>query len=240
MADHTAGNAENFSASIMDIRADIPGFAERLDEIIAQGAPHGSQAELDYLAERIEGLGVGSREIFAANVEAGRNCGSVAEMINLTFDENLSRFHIQPAFNAEIYGEFLVGTAVQDTHADALSSLGASDDPAYRELAEYFERMAVFVDYEAYGMDAALKENGVFTEQGYLTGGDGGLLEIYRGPDDIPPKHAVGRARPEEKPSVMARIAEHRETQRKEPKEPREAKQRDSPNVSKRKPEPEL
>ena len=53
--------------------------------------------EINYLAARIYAISeFGGYDIFCSNIEAGRNCGSVAEMINLTFDDNLNRFDLQP------------------------------------------------------------------------------------------------------------------------------------------------
>ncbi|MCL2853894.1 MAG: hypothetical protein FWE20_12885, partial [Defluviitaleaceae bacterium] len=125
-----------------------------------------------------------------ANIETGRNCGSIAEIINLTFDENLNRFDVQPALDEEMYGEFHLEMVLQDEHADAFNRLSESDNPADRALAAYIETLETYVDKGALGRAVVKEEDGVFTEQGYLTGGEG-LRDIYREPHDIPIAHRI-------------------------------------------------
>jgi hypothetical protein len=171
---------------ITETFSDIKGLEERLGEAIATSWHPDILNEINYLAARIGHISEnGGLEIFSANIEAGRNCGSVAEMINLTFDDNLNRFDVQPCFTEEMYGGFLVENWLQDVHAESWHRLNDSDDLADRALAAHIEKLEKHVDMAAFGRTVATEENGVFTDQGYLTGGDD-LLEIYRGPDDIP------------------------------------------------------
>ena len=176
---------------IIDIQSGIRGLGDKLQEIIAHEdmSPYRLN-ELNYLAGRIEGLDGSGYEIFAANIEAGRNCGSIAEIINLTFDDNLNRFDVQPVFDEEMYGDFHLEMVLQDEHADAFNRLSESDNPADRALAAYIETLEKHVDLAALGHTVVKEEDGVFTEYGYLTGGEG-LRDFYREPHDIPIAHRI-------------------------------------------------
>jgi hypothetical protein len=154
--------------------------------------------EINYLAARIDGLDSYGLDIFLANITHGRNCDSVADMINLTFSENLNLFDLQPAYAPEQYGDYLVNNVYQDVHMDAYSRLVNSEEDINLGLVEYIEKLEKHVDLKKFGKAVAEEENGVFTEQGYLTGGDDGLLEIYKSPDDIPFEYIVMREYPDE------------------------------------------
>jgi|GEM_PF-1590305 len=172
--------------AITNIRSDIKGLGDKLQEILTQEdmSPYRLN-ELNYLATRIEGLSDSGLEIFAANIEAGRNCDTIADIINLTFDENLNCFDVQPAFSEEMYGEFQIEMVLPDKHADAFHRLNESDDPADSALAAYIEKLEAHVDKEALGRTIIQEEDGVITGQGYLTGGDG-LRGFYLEAHDIP------------------------------------------------------
>jgi len=176
---------------IIDIQSDIKSLGDKLQAIIAQEdmSPYRLN-ELNYLAKRIEDLDGIGYEIFAANIEAERNCGSIADMINLTFVENLNCFDVQPAFDEEMYGDFYLEVLSQDLHADAFNRLSKSDNPADRALAAYIETLEKHVDLAALGHTVVKEEDGVFTEYGYLTGGEG-LRDFYHEPHDIPMEHRI-------------------------------------------------
>lgn len=176
---------------ISDIRSDIKGLGDRLKEIIAQEdmSPYRLN-ELNYLAARIEGLSESSLEIFAANIEAGRNCDSIAGIINLTYDENLSYFSIEPVFSEEMYGKIHLEMLSKEKHADAFVRLTESYDLSYRELAAYIDTLEKHIDKKALGRTIIESEGGVITGRGYLTGG-GGIREIYRDAYDIPTQYHI-------------------------------------------------
>ena len=179
--------------------SDLWPLTNKLSDMVyaTEMTPH-KLNELNYLAVRVEGLDGYEQEIFLANIEADRNCGSIAEMINLTFSDNINKFDVQPAFSPEMYGEFLVEQLYQDVHADAFDRLKDSDNEQNKDLAAYIEKLEQHADLKKVGLTAAKEENGVFTKQGYLRGGDEGLLEIYRSPEDIPQEHIIMHEYPEE------------------------------------------
>lgn len=53
------------------------------------------------------------------------------------------------------------------------------------------EELKNYFDYEAYGRDVRLNENGCFVEGGYLTRNSSGFVPQYAGPEEIPPEHRV-------------------------------------------------
>ena len=199
---------------IWEIESSMTELGDRLTAYAEENPAPDLLNELNYLAARIAGLDNEGLEIFAANIEAGRNCGSVAEMLDLTFEENLSRFDIQPSFDAETYGEFLLDMAMHgEENAAIFNRLNESKDPAERAFAAHIEKLEAHVDREALARTAAIEEGGVFTGAGYLTGGDG-LQKFYRGAIDIPAEYRLTIAAPAEREqrqmSVMDEIRESR------------------------------
>ncbi|MDR0905497.1 MAG: antirestriction protein ArdA [Oscillospiraceae bacterium] len=143
--------------------------------------------ELNYLAVKLEALGEDGMNIFKAVVETGEHCGSVAEMINLI--ENLDRYDCLPFCNSADYADFLIDMD-SDGNDEAIGKLQKSDDPADRSLAEYINRLEYHLDIDSYGDAAVERENGAFTEAGYLRGGED-FEEIYHGLQDIPVEYCV-------------------------------------------------
>ena len=89
----------------------------------------------------------------------------------------------------------------------AIEKLTESHDPDMRDLAEYITRLEKYFDVEAYAKDVINAENGVFTEQGYLTESDG-FHEVYRGIQDIPDELRIADTPPpDRKPSLLGRLA---------------------------------
>jgi hypothetical protein len=89
--------------AILDVRSELPGLAAAIRACANEGL---NLEELNFLAVKIGELREDDRNTMSAVLEAERHCGNVAELINLT--GNLDRFHLQPAFSEEQYGEFLV------------------------------------------------------------------------------------------------------------------------------------
>jgi hypothetical protein len=176
---------------ILEVMSDTDGLGEVLTEAIKKTMSQDTLDELNYLAARLQTLQGGSGyETFAAAVETKRYNGSVTELINLTFDENLNRFELLPAFSNEQYGDFLIEQVGIDAHEDAFCRLENSEKPGDNELAKYIEKLEKYADRAAYGRDAIKAENGALTKNGLLVGGSG-LQEIYRGSRDIPAEHRV-------------------------------------------------
>ena len=138
--------------------------------------------ELNFIAVRLEEMSESEREIFDAVVEAGWHCDSLKDIINIA--ENLEKFDIQPAYTAEEYGAFHINLA-RDEYADIMNGLEASADPEERDFFSYIADIESHVDLAAYGKLQAEREDGVFTEQGYLTR-TGEFEEVYRSHHDLP------------------------------------------------------
>jgi len=194
--------------------------------------------EIAYLAAKIEDLDAEQRSIFNAVTEMGWQCGSVAEIINLT--ETLDCFELHPALGEEMYGDFRIeydwGGCV-----DVINRLEKSEDPEECALAKYVARLNRAFDAGMYGHHAVKEVDGVFTSHGMITtDGSGEPRTVYKDTQDIPaeflqsipaPKareNTNGNVRKEErtalgdKPSVLAEIAEARDAARSKSHEPRE------------------
>ena len=197
------------------------------------------QIELAYLVARVEGLGAEDMEIFNAVTEAGRHCGSVAEIINLT--ENLDCYELHETFDEEVFGDHMLESD-WDAHAELVERLEKSVNPDERALAGYISRLNNAADASKYGYDVGKERGNAFTSCGMLTDGIGEPRTVYRGIQDIPDgfrqtfsapealENEINDTRKEEraalgngsKPSVLAEIAESREASRNKPPEVRD------------------
>ena len=126
--------------------------------------------ELNYLASKLDEMSESEYAQFQAGMEMGDHCGSLQEIINLT--ENLDCYEIYP-----------------DIHD-------------YDDLGRYYieeldvmqvpEHLQNYIDYEAYGRDVALEENGTFTDQGYVRDTGDSFHEYYDGErGSIPDEYRV-------------------------------------------------
>jgi len=162
----------------------LPVELRPLAKVIPAGA---DESELAFLAAKVSVLDREQRNIFDAAVEAGRHCGSVAEIVNLT--ENLDCFELQPALSPGEYGDSQLDMEKQKM-SDIFRRLEQSQNPDERAFARYVLRIETYVDEDAYGRAAAEEENGVFTKYGYVTEKDG-FEEIYRSAQDITAENRV-------------------------------------------------
>ena len=126
--------------------------------------------ELNYLASKLDEMSESEYAQFQAGMEMGDHCGSLQEIINLT--ENLDCYEVYP-----------------DIHD-------------YDDLGRYYieeldvmqvpEHLQNYIDYEAYGRDVALEENGTFTDQGYVRDTGDSFHEYYNGErGSIPDEYRV-------------------------------------------------
>ena len=126
--------------------------------------------ELNYLASKLDEMSESEYAQFQAGMEMGDHCGSLQEIINLT--ENLDCYEVYP-----------------DIHD-------------YDDLGRYYieeldvmqvpEHLQNYIDYEAYGRDVALEENGTFTDQGYVRDTGDSFHEYYDGErGNIPDEYRV-------------------------------------------------
>ena len=120
--------------------------------------------ELNYLASLISEMDQSDREKFEAVIDSG-----VKELINLT--QNLDCF------------EFYAGVEDDET----LGRIYVED----MEAIDVPEHLLNYFDYEAYGRDIRLNEDGHYAPGGYVLNNGGSFIEHYHGREDIPDEHKV-------------------------------------------------
>ena len=126
--------------------------------------------ELNYLASKLDEMSKSEYAQFQAGMEMGDHCGSLQEIINLT--ENLDCYEIYP--NIEDY---------DDLGRYYIEEL---------EVMQVPEHLQNYIDYEAYGRDVAMDENGSFTDQGYVRDTGDRFCEYYDGErGSIPDEYRV-------------------------------------------------
>ena len=126
--------------------------------------------ELNYLASKLDEMSDSEYAQFQAGMEMGDHCGSLQEIINLT--ENLDCYEIYP--NIEDYDD------LGRYYIDEL------------EVMQVPEHLQNYIDYEAYGRDVAMDENGSFTDQGYVRDTGDRFCEYYDGErGSIPDEYRV-------------------------------------------------
>ena len=147
---------------ITDYEVNISGLYDCLGE-------YESIDELNYLASLISEMDQSDREKFEAVIDSGEYSGSVKELINLT--QNLDCF------------EFYAGVEDDET----LGRIYVED----MEAIDVPEHLLNYFDYEAYGRDIRLEEDGHFAPGGYVLNNGGQFIEHYHGIEDIPDEHKV-------------------------------------------------
>ena len=126
--------------------------------------------ELNYLASKLDEMSQSEYAQFQAGMELGDHCGSLLEIINLT--ENLDCYEIYP--DIEDY---------DDLGRYYIEELDVMQVP---------EHLKNYIDYEAYGRDVAIDENGTFTDQGYVRDTGDRFCEYYDGErGSIPEEYRV-------------------------------------------------
>ena len=126
--------------------------------------------ELNYLASKLDEMSDSEYAQFQAGMEMGDHCGSLQEIINLT--ENLDCYEVYP--NIEDYDD------LGRYYIDEL------------EVMQVPEHLQNYIDYEAYGRDVAMDENGSFTDQGYVRDTGDRFCEYYDGErGSIPDEYRV-------------------------------------------------
>ena len=126
--------------------------------------------ELNYLASKLDEMSESEYAQFQAGMEMGDHCGSLQEIINLT--ENLDCYEIYP-------------------HIADYDDLGRYYIEEL-EVMQIPEHLQNYIDYEAYGRDVAMDENGSFTDQGYVRDTGDRFCEYYDGErGSIPDEYRV-------------------------------------------------
>ena len=126
--------------------------------------------ELNYLASKLDEMSESEYAQFQAGMEMGDHCGSLQEIINLT--ENLDCYEVYP-------------------HIEDYDDLGRYYIEEL-EVMQVPEHLQNYIDYEAYGRDVAMDENGSFTDQGYVRDTGDRFCEFYDGErGSIPDEYRV-------------------------------------------------
>lgn len=147
---------------ITDYQSDVLGLYDHLGE-------YESLDELNFLAHLLEEMTPDELEKLEAVMDAGEYTGSVKDLINLT--QNLDCFEFYPGVKDE-------------------EELGRMYILEFEALTVP-EHLIDYIDYEAYGRDARINENGHFAPGGYVRGSGNGFVEVYHGIQDIPAEHKV-------------------------------------------------
>jgi len=148
---------------ITDYDCYVDGLYDKLGE-------YESLDELNYLASKLDEMSNSEYAQFQAGMEMGDHCGSLQEIINLT--ENLDCYEIYP-------------------HIEDYDDLGRYyiDELEVMQIPEHLQN---YIDYEAYGRDVAMDENGSFTDQGYVRDTGDRFCEYYDGErGSIPDEYRV-------------------------------------------------
>ena len=126
--------------------------------------------ELNYLAVKLDDMTQGEYAQFQAAMEVGDHCGSLQEIINLT--ENLDCYDVYPDIHDH-----------DDLGRYYIEELDAMQVPEY---------LRNYIDYESYGRDVAIDENGEFTSFGYVRDSGSSFVDIYDGNrENIPEEYRV-------------------------------------------------
>ena len=148
---------------ITDYDCYVDGLYDKLGE-------YESLDELNYLASKLDEMSESEYAQFQAGMEMGDHCGSLQEIINLT--ENLDCYEVYP--DIEDY---------DDLGRYYIEEL---------EVMQVPEHLQNYIDYEAYGRDVAMDENGSFTDQGYVRDTGDRFCEYYDGErGSIPDEYRV-------------------------------------------------
>ena len=145
--------------------ADYDGSMPQLHKHLGE---YESIDELNHLACLLSELSQDELAVFEAVMDSGEYTGSVKDLINLA--QNLDNYDFYPDIDSE---EALGRLYIQEL--DAI--------PVPEHLIDY-------IDYEAYGRDVRINEDGHLAPGGYVVGG-GSFVEHYHGIEDIPDEHRV-------------------------------------------------
>ena len=148
---------------ITDYDCYVDGLYDKLGE-------YESLDELNYLASKLDEMSESEYAQFQAGMEMGDHCGSLQEIINLT--ENLDCYEVYPDIHDyDDLGRYYIEEL---------------------EVMQVPEHLQNYIDYEAYGRDVAMDENGSFTDQGYVRDTGDRFCEYYDGErGSIPDEYRV-------------------------------------------------
>jgi antirestriction protein len=166
---------------ITDYETDIPGLHDCLGE-------YESIDELNYLASLLDDMPEWEAEKFAAAMEFGEHTGSVRDLINLA--GNLDCVELYPGIEDEDdLGRYYI------------------EEMCTLEIPEHLEN---YIDYEAYGRDMNMDDNGLFVDGGYIVNNGDTFIEHYSGRDDIPEEYRIF-AYPEPEKSIHNALKQYQQ-----------------------------
>jgi len=147
---------------ITSFNGDMLGLYDHLSE-------YANLDELNHLACLLSELDQGRLETFEAVINKGDHTACVAGIINLV--HNLDCYELYPGISDD---ETLGRIYIED-----MDTLAVPED-----ILPYF-------DFEAYGRDVRLNDNGHFAPGGYVIKTSGEFTEIYHGVADIPAENKI-------------------------------------------------
>lgn len=148
---------------ITDYDCYVDGLYDKLGE-------YENLVELNYLAAKLDDMTRGEYEQFQAAIGMGNHCGSLHEIINLT--KNLNCYDVCPDIHD-----------YDDLGRYYIEELDAMQVPEY---------LRNYIDYESYGRDVAIDENGEFISFGYVRDSGDSFVEVYDGNrENIPEEYRV-------------------------------------------------
>lgn len=166
---------------ITDYETDVSGLYDCLGECE-------SIDELNYLASLLDDMPEWEAEKFAAAVEHGEHTGSVRDLINLA--QNLDCYEYYPDIHDEDdLGRFYI------------------EEMCTLEIPEHLQN---YIDYEAYGRDMSLDDNGQFVDGGYIVENGDSFIEYYNSRDDLPEEHRIF-AYPEPEKSIRDTLTRYQQ-----------------------------
>ena len=147
----------------------IADYDGDLSELNACLGEYESIDELNHLACLLSELDKSDLEKFEAVVASGEHTSGAGDLINLA--ENLDCY------------DFYIGVSDDET----LGRIYAED----MEMIDIPENLRNYFDYEAYGRDMRINEDGSFVKGGFLLPNGSQFIEYYHGREDIPDEHKV-------------------------------------------------
>lgn len=170
---------------ITDYECPLHGVYDMLGE-------YESLDKLNYLAGRLEELDKWDQEKLVAIMDSGCDeVGDIDDLINLTYNLDCYDF-IPDIHDASDLGYYYVHEA------------GIYDEKELGPLANY-------IDYERFGRDVAMDENGRFTDEGYVRNTGDRWNRMYDGSrEDIPDEYCItgGGEETEKEEKILAVVIE--------------------------------
>ena len=139
----------------------ITDYETSIEGVHGQLSEYASLSELNYLATRVDEMVVSEREIYEAIIESGEYCGSIKDLINLTY--NLECFDYYEGIEDEY-----------DLGYYWIEESGCYNTEGMGSLSNY-------IDYERFGRDIAMDDTGGFTVNGYIKSNGNSFDEEYDG-----------------------------------------------------------